>query len=84
MYKKIKNNFGVVGLLIIHNMLNDKLINEKLIVEGKEMRAHLNSFNEDNIRHVFQLLLHNVMIALRVLKFKKGSNTVHFWVQLAS
>ena len=80
LYKKIKNNFGVIGVLIIHNMMNDPKIEEKLIVEGKEMRSSLNSFTEESIRYAFYLLLHNIIISFRVLRYKKDANKLQFWM----
>ena len=36
-YKKVKNEYGVIGTLLIHNMLSDPKLQEKLVYNEKEL-----------------------------------------------
>lgn len=41
--------YGVIGVLIIHNMLNDPKISEHLVQDGVEMKFCLEQLEEDKV-----------------------------------
>ena len=67
MYKKVHKSYGVIGLLIIHNMLADNLIDKKMVSQGDDMKFALVSFNEEKIRYAFYLMLTNILVCFRTL-----------------
>ena len=65
LYKKIQVRYGVIGLLIIHNMLSDPNISDHLVQDGMEMKFCLEQLEEDKVMQAFNIMLHNILICFR-------------------
>lgn len=73
LFKKVHTSFGVIGVLIINNMMADTKIHEHLIHQGDEMKFSLQSFEEERIKYAFYLLLVNILICFRSLRNPEAS-----------
>jgi hypothetical protein len=67
-FLKIQKNFGVMGVILINNLMKDSKLPEKLIFEGQEIKNCLESKEEERIRYALYILLNNILICFRTLK----------------
>lgn len=71
-YNKIQEGFGVIGVVVVHNMLQDTKIDEKMVHDGKEMKKCLLAYDQDKVRQSLYILLSNVLICVGALRENHG------------
>lgn len=66
-YRTVQKQYGIIGLLVAHNILNDPKLAQKL-VKTEELQFQASRFTEESARFAFKILLENVLLCFRALK----------------
>lgn len=88
-YRKVQKSYGIIGLLIIYNMMHDQDITKVMLSQGDDLKFSLLSQEEERIKFAFYLMMDNILFSVRALRQPPQSNdnepdrAYQFWINRA-